>query len=341
MSMQSRVLKWEELTSAKLEKLDKEIPVVIPVTCDAEFVERFCRGYRRVLLAPEINYSMTIGQSAFTSYVRNVIQSIKDNKFQNLIVASGCSVNDDVFGSGATDADLEIYSPEYRTLENPMDAFRYLDQKLPIVIPTGCIEDHAHLPVGCDSIAASNLAVTACKRTGAILAPAVNYGITIFEGGGDIPIEIRVFKEYANQIVKYFYKRLGFEKIILVNGHGGNTDVLEVIAAENYSAGVRLGVHEWWEYKVPACWRKIIQDGGHADWGETALMLALKSNLINTSQIKDPYPVRVKKPWYYLPSQMTVVDGHPSRATPKEGKEIYKIVLDNLVNLIEMAKADA
>ncbi len=216
-----------------------------------------------------------------------------------------------------------------------------LDRRLPVVIPIGSIEMHGpHLPVGCDTIAASRLAEDACVITGAILAPSVAYGIIpIGEHNGDVPISINAFTAYVRNVVEGFYKNQ-FNKIILVNGHGGNIDALESICADALEAhnDIKIINYEWWRYNIPIAWEPIINDGTHADRGETGFMLAVRPDIVNMKQAKDSNGTKAKA-WYY--QQGSGVDGHPTQATAREGRTIYRIVLRKLVDLVRAAKTDS
>lgn len=214
-----------------------------------------------------------------------------------------------------------------------------LNKRLPVVIPVGCVEAHGHLPVGCDNIAASALAERACRRTGAILAPGIFYGVIApGEKDGDIPVTLGTFTDYVCQVVQGIYSS-GFKKLIFVNAHGGNIDALESVCGElyeRYHGDIRMAVHNWWLHQVPAEWEGIVQDGAHADRGETDLMLALRPNLIKVpAENKAHHPRRA---WYYTPG--TVVDGHPWLARPAEGRKVLELVLKNLVELIRTAMTE-
>jgi len=216
---------------------------------------------------------------------------------------------------------------------------RKLDRQLPIIIPVGCIEAHGHLPVGCDNIAASDLAKDACAKTNTVLAPIISYGVVApGEKDGDVPVKLEAFTAYAAAVVQGFYDN-DFKKQILVNGHGGNIDALEAICGamyEKYNGDVKIGVYNWWLDNIPKKWIRIIQDGNHADRAETDFMLARRPRLVKMSQARDS--VEHNMPWCYKPG--TVVDGHPTKASIAEGKKVYELVLNNLIGLIETAKAN-
>lgn len=218
-------------------------------------------------------------------------------------------------------------------------SLKALDKRIPVVMPVGCVEAHGHLPIGCDNIAAEELAERACRRTKSILAPGVYYGVIApGEKEGDIPIKLGTFTEYICQMAQGF-RANGFRKLILVNAHGGNIDALEAVCGEMYERSdgdMRMAVFNWWLHNVPAEWESIVRDGAHADRGETDLLLALRPNLVSVPP-SDPRHSHAQ-PWYYTPG--TVVDGHPWQATPAEGRKVLGLVLDNLVKLIDTARAD-
>ncbi|MBI2041000.1 MAG: creatininase family protein [DPANN group archaeon] len=215
-----------------------------------------------------------------------------------------------------------------------------LDRQLPVIIPIGSVESHGdHLPVGCDTIAAARLARDACARTGAVLAPSVAYGvIPAGEHDGDVPISINAFTAYVCSVVEGFYKN-GFRKIILVNGHGGNIDALESVCAEALEKhdDIKITNYEWWRYQIPKEWDAVINEGSHADRGETGFMLAVRPDLVEMNHARDSNGPKIMT-WYY--QQGSGVDGHPTQATISEGKKIYRIVLNKLVKLAMIAKVD-
>ena len=96
------------------------------------------------------------------------------------------------------------------------------------IVPIGCIEKHgAHSPLGTDTIAATQMAVRAAEKEPAVVFPTMYFGEK--SGAGEFPgtvifsVETRwhIFRETVNEIY-----RNGFKKILFLNGHGGNNDML-------------------------------------------------------------------------------------------------------------------
>ena len=96
------------------------------------------------------------------------------------------------------------------------------------VVPVGCLEKHgAHSPLGTDTIIAANTCIAAAKLEPVVVFPTMFFGEK--SGAGEFPGTVifgidtrwRIYQETVNEIY-----RNGFKKILFLNGHGGNTDML-------------------------------------------------------------------------------------------------------------------
>jgi len=96
------------------------------------------------------------------------------------------------------------------------------------ILPIGCLEKHgAHSPLGTDTIAPTQMAIRAAEKEPVVIFPTMYFGEK--SGAGEFPgtvifsVETRwhIFRETCNEIY-----RNGFKKILILNGHGGNTDML-------------------------------------------------------------------------------------------------------------------
>ena len=96
------------------------------------------------------------------------------------------------------------------------------------VVPIGCLEKHGpHSPLGTDTIIATGTCVEAAEKEPAVVFPTMFFGDKTgageFAGTVIFSLETRwhIFRETCNEIY-----RNGFNKILFVNGHGGNKDML-------------------------------------------------------------------------------------------------------------------
>lgn len=92
------------------------------------------------------------------------------------------------------------------------------------VLPVGCLEKHGqHLPVGTDSILATEIVNRAAEREEVCVFPTMHFGEKTgageFKGTVILSLELRqrILEETCNEIA-----RNGFRKILIFNGHGGN-----------------------------------------------------------------------------------------------------------------------
>lgn len=96
------------------------------------------------------------------------------------------------------------------------------------VVPIGCLEKHGpHSPLGTDTIIATGTCIKAAEMEPVVIFPTMFFGDKT--GAGEFPgtvifsLETRwhIFRETCNEI-----HRNGFQKILFLNGHGGNKDML-------------------------------------------------------------------------------------------------------------------
>ncbi|WP_328540972.1 creatininase family protein [Streptomyces sp. NBC_00344] len=165
------------------------------------------------------------------------------------------------------------------------------------LLPIGSQEQHAdHLPMGTDTL----LVEAVIERAGALLAeeppvagivrlPALPYGHSphhLFAAALSLSAQTlgAVLDDVLDSLVTS-----GFRRIMVVNGHGGNDEIMR-LAVKRFA--LRADV------TVAACsyWNVISgeEDGGrpevtpgHAGWFETSLMLAARPGLV-----REPVPVR-------------------------------------------------
>src|SRR5213079_3491847 len=100
----------------------------------------------------------------------------------------------------------------------------YLKRDDRAVLPLGSTEQHAYLSLSVDSILAERLAVEAAEPLGVPVFPVVAYGITPYFRAfpGSITLRVDTYLRVVGDILKAMAEQ-GFKRILIVNGHGGNT----------------------------------------------------------------------------------------------------------------------
>ena len=155
------------------------------------------------------------------------------------------------------------------------------------IIPIGVIEKHGqHLPMGTDVYTSRYISLGAAAKEYAVVFPFY-YAAQIFEAmhqPGTIAYSeellYKILEETCNEI-----SRNGLKKILIVNGHGGNTYFLQyfcqtMLAKEHdYSVFLFTPSVDAETQKKIASMRKSTT-GGHADEGEASTMLVVRPDLV-------------------------------------------------------------
>ncbi|TVR46324.1 MAG: creatininase family protein [Rhodobacteraceae bacterium] len=147
----------------------------------------------------------------------------------------------------------------------------YLENDDRCVLPLGSTEQHAYLSLSVDSILSEKVASDAAAPLGIPVFPAVAYGLTPYFMAypGTVSLRLATYAALVRDILDSLYET-GFRRVLIVNGHGGNSPVqpvtMEWMAAHD---GARCRFHDWW--KAPRTWA-CVQDidpvASHASWME-------------------------------------------------------------------------
>jgi creatinine amidohydrolase len=154
---------------------------------------------------------------------------------------------------------------------NWMQVEAYLQRDDRCVLPLGSTEQHAYLSLSVDSILAERVAVEAAEPLGIPVFPVVAYGMTpmfrAYPGTVSVRIEtyIRLVRDLLDSIAGH-----GFRRILIVNGHGGNSPVQGMVSEWLGSyAGTRVQFHNWWSAPLTMGQVQTIDPiASHASWME-------------------------------------------------------------------------
>jgi creatinine amidohydrolase len=161
-----------------------------------------------------------------------------------------------------------------------------------VLFPVGTIEAHGAAAIGTDNLIPESIAEYLAERINAVIAPTLNYGITksLYGYPGSMTIQEPNFESFIKDILKSFYDA-GFEKIIVLNGHGGNNSALKAAAHEFYYLyRVKIAVIHWWELCADLAKQFFGESGGHAGLDENAMVQAIDESLVDASLYDDDMP---------------------------------------------------
>ena len=212
-----------------------------------------------------------------------------------------------------------------------------------VILPTGTLEPHGVINNGADNTAPFGMAKTIARRTNAMIAPTLPYGITgsMEAYPGAFQITEAAYRPFVKQVLEGLAKN-GFRNIIIMNGHGGGqTAVLQAVAAEVAAEKkVRTLVINWWSFASDETKEVFGEDGGHAGWNETAFVQAIDPTLVHpekyTPEMATAYPT--PGTWAAVPFPSSIGLYQKGQGYPKfdQGKAdlYYRKVTDKVANLI-------
>src|SRR5690349_22741666 len=106
---------------------------------------------------------------------------------------------------------------------NWMQLEAYLERDDRIVLPVGSTEQHAYLSLETDNILAERASVEAAEPLGVPVLPVLPYGATGFTAyPGSPSLSESTLIAVVSEVVDSLLAQ-GFGRILVVNGHGGNT----------------------------------------------------------------------------------------------------------------------
>jgi creatinine amidohydrolase len=116
-----------------------------------------------------------------------------------------------------------------------------------VMIGTGAIHAHDHIPSGIDNLTTNHIMREVEKRTEILIVGTIPFGPMpeYSDYPGTISVSSSTFIQVVMEIVGDLM-RSGARKFLFVNGHGGNTVPLEEIGYRIRSKGGIAPVLEWW-----------------------------------------------------------------------------------------------
>ena len=232
-----------------------------------------------------------------------------------------------------------------------------------VIIPIGACEEHGrHLPIITDTKMAYEASFEAAKKVSdkipISVLPSIWFGYTVAmlkNWPGTITIRPKVLIDLVYEICKSLID-MGIDKILIVNGHGNNPGVLDVVVRSigddfRIFPGV-VNIFNLWDKEYVRKNRKSKEGGiGHAGEVETSIMLYL-TDLVDMKVADDTdimksdmkncpvdFASNKKKRMYlstwYLENSTYGAAGDPTNATEEFGKKIHCMTIEGLCEIIK------
>ena len=185
-----------------------------------------------------------------------------------------------------------------------------------VLLPIGTVEQHGpHLPVNADNMVAEYVALRAATRSGALVAPPINYGYSAMfrKFPGTLSVRPETLTNMLRDVCQALLSH-GFRRLIFVNNHGGNEPVCEQIARELRSAqDILIGNVYPWNLGY-----QLMQDTyedpehayGHGAEPETSAMMAMFPEDVLSNRLEAADYEDANEEWQPLGPDTVTVPGH-------------------------------
>ncbi len=226
---------------------------------------------------------------------------------------------------------------------------RYLEQTRGILLPVGSTEQHGpNGLIGTDALCAELIAQGVGEATGAMVAPTLGFGMAqhhmAFCGTMTLRPQtlLAVLVDLLGSLARH-----GFERCLVINGHGGNMATIMAAFSELYaaaspaaptpSASLRCRLRNWWSPPAVAALQKELfgdRDGSHATASEISLTQYALPASIKRAPLDPPQAPTGAGFTDAADFRRRYPDGRigsdPSLATPAHGERLYRAAVEGL-----------
>ncbi|MEQ9001162.1 MAG: creatininase family protein [Coleofasciculus sp. B1-GNL1-01] len=234
-----------------------------------------------------------------------------------------------------------------------------LDKENVVIIqPVGAIEQHGHhLPLVVDSAIGVGVLGKALAQLEpdipAYALPNLFYGKSNehWHFPGTITLSAQTLLAVLMEVADSIY-RAGFRKLVLMNSHGGQPQIMEIAARDIHQKYGDFLVFPLFTWRVPNVAKELISAkelelGIHAGDAETSLMLSLLPEQVKMERAVAEYPqglpedsllsMEGKLPFAWLTRELSQSGtlGDPTPATKEKGDRILESLVSGWVRVIQ------
>jgi creatinine amidohydrolase len=240
-----------------------------------------------------------------------------------------------------------------------------ITQEKVVILPVAAIEQHGHhLPIDVDVLQVESICEEAGRRApeSMLVMPAVQYGYChhVLDFPGTINVQPTTFVNYLLDITRSLAWH-GFERIVVINGHGSNHPLVEQVGRQTIlQTGALCTFLSWWQLGA-SYWNSDLRDSGpggsaHACELETSMYLHLDEAGVRKERVlgnihEDVLETPGADKWQWVDltmgsgpagivgwtSQMSTTGsiGNPELGTAEKGAKLFEHVVTELIDLVQ------
>jgi len=229
-----------------------------------------------------------------------------------------------------------------------LDVKSYLENKNIVLIPVGSVEQHGPAnPLGTDFFIAQHVSRKASQKARIICAPSIPIGISEHHAtfDGTVWVRPKIYMDFIKQYTQSLISQ-GFKKVIIINGHGGNTVYLKQIANEIYfDQQITVIAANWWDFISSIKLADFFPENkfSHAEEIETSINLAINPQLVKLDRIvniENPpkkwgkFLADIQLPAYVKEFSPNGIVGNLDNINQEYGLKTLEVVINKLVDFI-------
>jgi creatinine amidohydrolase len=227
-----------------------------------------------------------------------------------------------------------------------------------IIQPIGAIEQHGpHLPIAVDSAISLGVLGKALEQLPqdipAYALPCLYYGKSNEHSGfpGTITLSSQTLLAVITEMAQSIYAS-GFRKLVLMNSHGGQPQIIEIAARDIHQKYPDFAVFPLFTWRVPHLVGEMLTPreqvyGIHGGDAETSIMLSLLPEQVHMDKAVKEYPqglpedslldMEGKLPFAWLTKELSKsgVMGDATVASKEKGDRILTSLADGWVQVIQ------
>lgn len=224
------------------------------------------------------------------------------------------------------------------------------------ILPWGATEAHnQHLPYGTDAIGAERVSlraadIAASRGARVTVLPTIPFGNNAQQQDQVATVHFSTTTALAilRDVVDSL-QRQGINRLIIVNGHGGNT-FTPLVRDLMLETGIFIAVVNYWQMCMDLQTKLFGDPGDHAGILETSLILHFYPDVVDMKAagpgIRKPFAVRAleqkgvwtPRPWTKIHPDLGA--GDPHGATAEKGKRAYEAFCEAMAGVIvDVSKA--